>query len=94
MRPLMYKHRPSYPALFAAAFVLVLGYLVVCWLAKRADAGLGDESTVMAAGCFSCAMAGTLVVAAFARYQFTHLWKNPDPAFARKARKNRRRGRR
>lgn len=71
----MYRHRPSYPALIFAAAVLVLGALIAYGLAKQVEAGERSMSSVLLVGCLSFGIAGILVVAAFARYQFTHLWK-------------------
>ncbi|VGO22245.1 hypothetical protein [Pontiella sulfatireligans] len=84
MGSLMYKQRPSYPSLISAAVVLVLGAVLVCDILKQVDAGEADASSAILTGCLACGISGSLVIAAFARYQFTHLWRNPDPAFVKK----------
>ena len=89
----MYKHRPSSPALWAVVIVLLVGGFFVWHLHGRVVDGIGDPSSVVAAGCVSCGIAGSLLVVAFARYQFTHLWDKPDPAFSKKSRRGRRHGR-
>jgi hypothetical protein len=85
--PLMYKQRPAYPALIAAVVVLAFGAFVVWNQLGKVEDGLAEPSSAVAAGCFSCGIAAACIVAAFARYQFTHLWKKPDPAFSRKQKK-------
>ena len=93
MGALMYKHRPTYPAMVAAVLVLLFGGFWTWCLHGRVEDGIGEPSSVVAAGCVSCGLAGILIIMAFARYQFTHLWKKPDPAFSKKARRSRRHGR-
>lgn len=79
MGPLMYKQRPAYPALVGAVCVLAFGGLV-CWgLNERVQAGLGDLSQIILTASLCCGIAGALVITAFARYQFTHLWKKAKP---------------
>ena len=85
----MYKHRPAFPALIAAFCVLALGGLVSFYLNERVEAGEGSMLSVLLVGCLSCGIAGVLFIAAFARYQFSHLWNSPDPAFSKKARRKR-----
>ena len=92
MGPLMYRQRPAYPALIGAVCVLVLGFFITCWLHQQAEIGESDGSSVLLVGALSCSISGALVILAFARYQFTHLWKRPDPAFSKKAQKIRDRG--
>jgi len=71
----MYRQRPSLPALIAAACSLVFGALVVLELVNRLEDGIGNPSSIVFTTCASCGLAAVLVVTAFARYQFTHLWK-------------------
>jgi hypothetical protein len=89
----MYKQRPAMPALIAAACVMLFGGFVVYYLYRRVDDGDANSASVLFAVCLTCGLVGTLVILAFARYQFTHLWKHPDPAFSKKASRNRKRGR-
>ncbi len=91
MGPLMYRHRPYYTALIAAAVVLVFGMCVSCCLKNRVEIGEANRSTVALVICLTAAISGALVISAFARYTFTHLWKTPDPAFAKKKRQKGRR---
>ena len=82
MGPLMYRQRPAFPALIFTACVLVVGTIIVFWLKPRAEVGLAEESTIMFITFTTLALAGCGLVAAFARYQFTHLWKKrpvPEP---------------
>lgn len=86
---MMYRQRPAGPALVAAACVLVFGTVVIYWLRQRVDIGEANESSVLFAGCLTCGIAGSLVILAFARYQFLHLWVKKDPAFAKKTKRQR-----
>jgi spore maturation protein SpmA len=78
MKPLMYRHRPAYPALIAAACVLAAGGLIILALENRLKDGIGDPSSIIFTACIACGAAGVLVIIAFARYQYTHLWKKPQ----------------
>ncbi len=89
MAPMMYKQRPAFAPLIGAVCVFVLGVFITCCLHQQVEAGEGERASVLFAGSLSCGLSGTLVIVAFARYQFTHLWKKPDPAFSKKARKKR-----
>lgn len=83
MRPLMYKQRPAYPALIAAVCSLIFGALT-CWALKdRVDAGEGTSASILLVACISVGTSGALLIAAFARYQFTHLWKRPEAAHSK-----------
>lgn len=86
MRPLMYRQRPALPAFIAAGFVLVVGGLMVCGLRQHGEAGIGNPPSVLRVACCSFTIAGALVIMAFARYRFTHLWKNHHPSSAKKER--------
>lgn len=80
MKPLMYRQRPAYPALIFSACALLVGAACVLWLKRRVDIGLASESSVLFVGFASLGLAGCGLIAAFARYQFTHLWKRrPQP---------------
>ncbi len=89
MGPLMYKQRPAYPALVAAVCIMLFGAFAVYGLMQRIETGDGDYSSLLFVGCLSCGISGALVIAAFARYQFTHLWKKPAPASSKKERQKR-----
>lgn len=80
MGPLMYRQRPSYPALISAGAVLFLGMLLVLAL-KQEEVSFQVR---LLTGCITLCMSAILLVTAFARYQFTHLWKHSDPACSRK----------
>jgi uncharacterized membrane protein YphA (DoxX/SURF4 family) len=88
----MYRHRPAVPAFVGACAVLIIGLLIICALKPRVDGGELSSSTILLTGCCSLCLAAMCIVAAFARYQFTHLWKHPDPAFSKKAAKKRNNG--
>lgn len=85
----MYKQRPAYPALIGAAVVLVFGFMATFNLYDLSVSGeLGIEVPVMA-GALSIGVSGAFLILAFARYQFTHLWKKSSFAPARKSRDKR-----
>lgn len=85
MGPAMYKQRPAYAALIAAACVLLLGACTVFELQRRISYGDGNFSSPLFIGCLTCAISGALVISAFSRYQFTHLWrKDTAPASLKK----------
>lgn len=71
----MYRQRPAYPALIFSICVLVAGTAIAFWINRRVNAGLAEESSIMLVGCITIALACCGLVATFARYQFTHLWK-------------------
>lgn len=77
MGPLMYRQRPANPALIAAAIVLLFGGAIIWWKKTQLEDGIGDVSFIILTACITCGTALVLVVTAFARYQFTHLWKKP-----------------
>lgn len=79
MGPLMYRQRPSYPALIFTVCVLVAGTAVAFRFKQQAEIGQAEESSVMLVGCITIALACCGIVASFARYQFTHLWKKKTP---------------
>jgi hypothetical protein len=69
-----------YPALIGIPCVLVLGLLTI--LALKFEGC--SFSSMLFTGCACLCLAGVLLVIAFARYQFSHLWRHPDPAFSKK----------
>ncbi len=90
MGPQMYRHRPAYPALIGAVTVMFFGALATFHFYKMAESGETDKQLFLMSGMITLAFSGALLIAAFARYQFTHLWQRPDPAFSKKERKRRR----
>ncbi|MDF7822949.1 hypothetical protein P4B35_02910 [Pontiellaceae bacterium B12227] len=81
MGPLMYRQRPAFPALIFSACVLIAGGLIAVWANRQVEEGLKDESTLILIIFSTLGLAGCGLVAAFARYQYTHLWqkkRHPD----------------
>ena len=76
------------PALIGVPCVLMLGILII--LALKFEEC--SSALVLLVACATLCVAAVLVVLAFARYQFSHLWKHPDPAFSKKAEKRRANG--
>ncbi len=85
MGPMMYRQRPSAPALIAAACVIVLGTCSALYMKGRVDAGIGEPSSLILIISLTAVLAGALVITAFARYTFTHL--KTDRAFGREERR-------
>jgi sterol desaturase/sphingolipid hydroxylase (fatty acid hydroxylase superfamily) len=85
----MYKQRPAYPALIGAVGILVVGGLLSLAALDRYQDGLGSMDVVWFLAYTTLCLVVICVIAAFARYQFLHLWQHPDPAFAKKAAKKR-----
>lgn len=88
MCALMYRHRPDYPAIISAGVVLLIG-MVLFFALKQEEASF---QTLLLTACITLCLAAILLVTAFSRYQFTHLWKHPDPAFSKKRARCRERG--
>jgi uncharacterized protein (DUF2062 family) len=74
----MYRQRPAFPALISAVVVLLFGGALILWEKSNMDDGIGDVSSIILTGCITCGAVLVLLVSAFARYQFTHLWKKPQ----------------
>lgn len=91
--PLMYRHRPSGPALIAAGCILILGGSYMYCLYRRVDAGEASPESILHVAFLTIGATGALLILAFARYRFTHLWKHPDPAFSKRAKTKRKNGR-
>lgn len=77
MKPLMYRHRPSFPALMAALISLLAGLFCFGMIYQRVASGEIGKEKLMALTLISIASSGIFIIAAFARYQFTHLWIKP-----------------
>ena len=76
MGPLMYRHRPAYPALIAAAVFFITGVVVTLVLQERAVEGLASPRAPLLAGMLGLILTGACLISAFARYKYTHLWKS------------------
>ena len=74
---LMYKHRPAFPALMGAFFSLLLGVFCFAMIYQRVQSGEIGREKLAALILLSISISGILLIAAFSRYQFTHLWKKP-----------------
>jgi hypothetical protein len=92
MKPLMYRQRPAVPALMTALGVLIIGGLLAFDALNRHYDGSGSMDVVWLVVCLTLCIAVMCLIAAFARYQFFHLWKNPDPSVSRKALEKRKNG--
>ncbi len=84
MKPLMYRHRPAFPALVGAFASLLCGMLCFGMIYRRVQGGEIGEERLRALVLISLATSGIFLIAAFARYQFTHLWMKPKCRPARK----------
>jgi high-affinity Fe2+/Pb2+ permease len=71
----MYKHRPAYPALLGAAACLALGIFCYVMIYRRVESGDIGADKLLALIMISILLCGLFLVAAFSRYQFTHLWR-------------------
>jgi hypothetical protein len=99
---LMYRHGPNKAALIGAGVALFFGGGCVLSLRPAVQNGERPVSLLYFIISLSLLVAGMLVIAAFARYSFTHLWKStgarhsdkyPNPAEMQKKRKKTARGR-
>ena len=96
---MMYRHRPSTPALVAALVIFIGGTICVFSLKPQHDAGEIEVASLILLGCVTSTLSGALVITAFARYKFIHLWKSTGAAHSdkykhpHKHRKHRRRSR-
>jgi fumarate reductase subunit D len=70
----IYKHRPLWSALFGAVFFLILGMLCYFMIYQRVQDGEIGEEKLLALILISITVPGILIIVAFARYKFTHLW--------------------
>jgi hypothetical protein len=84
MKPLMYRHRPAFPALVGAVVCLLGGGLCFGVIYHRVQNGEISEDKLIALTMISIALSLIFLVAAFARYQFTHLWVKPRHGAQRK----------
>ncbi len=91
MCAMIYKHRPSSTALAAAGVVLIGGTLLACGFQQQDRLGDNVPPSVLLTGCVTIVLTGALVIVAFARYKFTHLWKKPPSASKKPKKPSRRR---
>ncbi|MCF7816311.1 MAG: hypothetical protein K9M54_00375 [Kiritimatiellales bacterium] len=78
MKPLMYKQRPAFPALVGAGASLLAGLFCFAMIYRRVESGEIGSEKLTALILVSIATSGIFLIAAFARYQFIHLWKKPS----------------
>ena len=88
----MYRQRPAYPALVLAGVVAAVGFIAVCCLKQRVENGEYDATCLLLTAFTTIGITGALVITAFARYQFTHLWKRPNKTTRQRNRQHRRHG--
>jgi len=84
MKPLMYRHRPAFPALVGAVVSLIGGAFCFGMIHLRVKSGEIGEEKLKALIMISIGTSLIFLVAAFARYQFTHLWMTPRPGRKKK----------
>jgi hypothetical protein len=84
---MIYRHGPSLPALVSAGVVFFSGALLVFSLYQQEQAGEGTVQTVALVGCLTFVITVSLVIMAFARYQYTHLWKSTKASHSDKYKK-------
>lgn len=87
MGPLMYRHRPALPALVGAVVCLIGGAFCFGMIYHRVKSGEIGEEKLKALILISFATSGFFLIAAFARYQFTHLWMKPRRGKPRKTKR-------
>lgn len=75
MKSLMHKHHPALPALIGATVCLLGGALCFGMIYHRVQSGEIGEEKLHALLLISFATSGIFLIAAFACYQVTHLWK-------------------
>ena len=75
MKPLVHRNRPALPALIGATVCLLGGVLCFGMIYHRIQSGAIGEEKLHALILISFATSGIFLIAAFAYYQFTHLWK-------------------
>jgi hypothetical protein len=79
MKPLMYRQRPALPALIGSVVSLIAGLVCCAMIYGRVQSGEIGEEKLAGLILISVVVTGTCLIAAFARYQFTHLWLKPRP---------------
>lgn len=96
----MYRHGPNKSALIGAVVVFVIGAGCALSVRPAVESGEQPESVFFLIILLSLLLAGVLLIIAFARYSFTHLWKStgarhsdkyPHPAERKKKQKKGRR---
>lgn len=73
---LMYRHGPNKTALIGAGVVLLFGFGCALSLSPEVESGERSANIVYLIISLSLLVAGVLIIVAFARYSFTHLWKS------------------
>ena len=73
---LMYRHGPNKPALIGAVVMLIFGAGCALAFLPAVESGERPASILYLIVSLSLLVAGMLVIVAFARYSFTHLWKS------------------
>jgi hypothetical protein len=87
----MYRQRPAFPALVGAGASLLAGVFCFAMIYQRVESGEIGREKLTALILVSMATSGVFIIAAFARYQFTHLWLKPCRHSSKKRRKSTRR---
>jgi uncharacterized membrane protein len=70
----VYKHHPAWPALIGAIAFLIMALLCFFMIHQRVQSGEIGEEKLLTLILISITVFGVLMIAAFSRYQFTHLW--------------------
>ena len=70
----VYKHHPAWPALIGAVGCLFMAVLCFFMINQRVQNGEISEEKLLTLLLISITVSGSLFIAAFARYKFTHLW--------------------
>lgn len=73
----MYRHRPAFPAIVGAFASLLIGVFCFFMIYQRVQSGEIGPEKISALVLISISVSGIFFIAAFARYQFTHLWVKP-----------------
>ena len=73
----MYRHRPAFPALVGAFAFLLAGVFCFAMIYQRVQSGEIGREKLAALILLSILISGIWLIAAFSRYQFTHLWVKP-----------------
>ncbi len=69
----MYKHRPNYAALAGALMTFVAGVLIY-FMQFQSSGGHMDPRWALLIPAVTLVLTAALLLVAFARYRYTHLW--------------------